>query len=134
MDPRNRADSQHRAQVGRILPNALRFASRTQFSVRDEDKIAPEPTEPFRITTLSNDDAADAVELATGLDLNNGLTQSLSSEDILATWMDAESMASIQDQPSCHPAGDRCCRLVGSERDDLVRRPRFRRSCPSWID
>lgn len=83
MDPRKRANSQQRVHVGRIMPNALTFASRTRFSVGDSDRSDRPITEPFRLKTRTNEDPADVVELATGLDLDNQLSQSLTSDDIL---------------------------------------------------
>ena len=89
MDPRMRVNSHQRAFVGRILPNALTWASRTQFAVGDENGQLSSPID-MGVDAGVNDDDAPYIDLstttpplATGIELGSSLTQSLDSDDLV---------------------------------------------------
>ncbi|QDT08550.1 hypothetical protein [Planctomycetes bacterium K23_9] len=116
MDPRKRTDHHQRAFVGRILPNALLSAGRTQFSagifspppVMEDALQSPplSPTEhldelPIDLTEETGEffyDASDVsqISLAHGLELDNGIASALSSDDLLSPGIFHRSVRRIR--------------------------------------
>ena len=91
MDPRNRVDATARIHVGRILPNALRWAAQASFSSGQADIEREDPVQ------LDSGDLSERQSLIdqqiallpqTGSELNVPWSRSLDSSDLLHSRLD----------------------------------------------